>query len=95
MIRLLTELQRRNVVWIALLYIASGWALLQVSKFLLDLFAAPAWIIRLMLAVLVLLFGRRPIFRRDTGRGARVWAAARVDAALSRAVNRHTSRPGT
>ena len=56
MIRLLTELRRRNVVRIALLYIASGWALLQVSKFLLDLFAAPAWIIRLMLAVLVLLF---------------------------------------
>jgi TolB-like protein/Tfp pilus assembly protein PilF len=97
MIQLLTELRRRNVVRIALLYIASGWALLQVSKFLLDLFAAPAWIIRLMLAVLVLLFpavlvfawryeltpeGLRPTTGGADGTGARRRIGRRINLAI-------------
>ena len=46
---------------------------MQVSKFLLDLFAAPAWIIRLMLAVLVLLFrAASDISSRHRARGPSV-----------------------
>ena len=97
MIQFLTELKRRNVVRIALLYIASGWALLQVSKFLLDLFAAPPWIIRLMLAVLVLLFpavlvfawkyeltaeGLRPAAEGVGGEGARRRIGRRINLAI-------------
>ncbi len=56
MIRFINELRRRHVVRMGLLYVASAFAVLQVSKFFLDLFASPPWIARLLLAALVLLF---------------------------------------
>ena len=56
MIRFINELRRRHVVRMGLLYVASAFAFLQVSKFFLDLLASPPWIARLLLAVLVLLF---------------------------------------
>ena len=56
MIRFINELRRRHVVRMGLLYVASAFAFLQVSKFFLDLFASPPWIARLLLAALVLLF---------------------------------------
>jgi TolB-like protein len=56
MIRFVNELRRRHVVRMGLLYVASAFAVLQVSKFFLDLFASPPWIARLLLAALVLLF---------------------------------------
>jgi TolB-like protein len=43
---LLDELKRRNVFRVAIAYVLLGWAVLQGADFLLDLAAAPEWVIR-------------------------------------------------
>lgn len=43
---IVTELKRRNVFRVAIAYLLLGWAVLQGADFLLDLAAAPGWVIR-------------------------------------------------
>jgi predicted anti-sigma-YlaC factor YlaD len=48
----LAELQRRNVIRVAGLYLVGAWLGVQVASTLLPLFDAPAWVVR---AVVILL----------------------------------------
>jgi TolB-like protein/Tfp pilus assembly protein PilF len=51
-----SELQRRNVVRVALLYVVAGWILLQVSDVLFGAMELPPWTLRLVLGLLLLAF---------------------------------------
>jgi len=44
-----TELKRRNVVRVALAYLAGAWLIVQVAETLLDSFETPAWILRIII----------------------------------------------
>ncbi|MDX1571904.1 MAG: hypothetical protein R3200_15590 [Xanthomonadales bacterium] len=47
------ELRRRNVFRMAILYIVSGWLILQVADLLFDLMGVPDWALRMVLALLI------------------------------------------
>ena len=53
---LLKELQRRNVIRVAGLYLVSAWLLVQVASVLLPTFEAPAWVMKSMVALLAIGF---------------------------------------
>ncbi len=55
---LFTELQRRNVVRMAGLYLVGAWLLVQVAGTLLPVFDAPAWVMKSLVGVLA--FGLVP-----------------------------------
>jgi TolB-like protein/Tfp pilus assembly protein PilF len=57
-----SELRRRNVIRVALLYLVAGWIILQVTELLADVLALPDWTSRLVLALLVLGFVPALIF---------------------------------
>jgi TolB-like protein/Tfp pilus assembly protein PilF len=52
----LEELQRRHVVKVALAYGAVAWLVLQLAGLVLPAFGAPAWVFRILILLLVLLF---------------------------------------
>ena len=49
---ILTELQRRNVLRVAVAYLVLSWLLVQVADILLPTFEAPAWVMRVLVLVL-------------------------------------------
>ena len=53
---LISELKRRNVIRVALLYLVAGWVILQVSQLLFDVLKLPDWTSRLVLGLLMLGF---------------------------------------
>ncbi len=53
---LLRELKRRHVVRVAVAYAAAGWVVLQLAAFLLPTFGAPAWVLKVLVAMVALLF---------------------------------------
>jgi len=57
-----SELKRRNVIRVGVLYAVAGWVLLQVAETLFDLLNVPAWALRLVLAFLLLGFPLVMIF---------------------------------
>ena len=54
--QILEELQRRNVVRVAIGYIVSSWLLIQVADLVLENIGAPAWVMQTILLVLALGF---------------------------------------
>lgn len=58
----ITELKRRNVVRMALLYAVSGWVILQIADVLFEQLAVPPWAFRLVFGLLVLGFPIALIF---------------------------------
>ena len=59
---ILDELKRRNVVRVALLYVAVAWVILQVAELLVDAFAFPDWSMRFAIIVLALGFPVAVVF---------------------------------
>src|SRR6188474_1047598 len=59
---LISELKRRNVFRVALLYLVAGWVILQVSQLLFDVLKLPDWTSRLVLGLLMLGFPLALIF---------------------------------
>ena len=51
---LLGELQRRNVIRMAGLYLVGAWLVLQVAATLLPVFEAPAWVMKVVVALLAI-----------------------------------------
>jgi TolB-like protein/cytochrome c-type biogenesis protein CcmH/NrfG len=58
----IAELQRRNVIRIAVLYLVAAWIILQVADVLFPILGVPEWGLRLILGVLVLCFPLALIF---------------------------------
>src|SRR4029453_19425397 len=58
----ISELKRRNVIRVALLYLVVGWIILQVTELLADVLKLPDWTSRLVLSLLVLGFVPALIF---------------------------------
>lgn len=54
--KLLAELQRRNVIRMAALYLVTAWLLVQVAATLLPVFGAPAWVMKTLVGFLALAF---------------------------------------
>ena len=59
---LISELKRRNVFRVALLYLVAGWVILQVAQLLFDVLKLPDWTSRLVLGLLTLGFPLALIF---------------------------------
>lgn len=59
---LLAELQRRNVLRMAGLYLVGAWLVVQVAATMLPAFEAPAWVLRVLVGVLALGFGVALVF---------------------------------
>ncbi len=59
---ILSELQRRNVVRVAALYLIAGWVLAQVAELLFGALDVPSWSLRLVLGLLLLGFPLALIF---------------------------------
>ena len=59
---LISELKRRNVIRVALLYLVAAWVILQVSQLLFDVLKLPDWTSRLVLGLLMLGFPLSLIF---------------------------------
>ena len=57
-----TELKRRNVIRMALLYVVAGWVVLQIADVLFDPLGLPEWTFRLVLGLLLLGFPFALIF---------------------------------
>jgi TolB-like protein/tetratricopeptide (TPR) repeat protein len=57
-----TELKRRNVIRMALLYVVAGWVVLQIADVLFDPLGLPDWTFRLVLGLLLLGFPFALIF---------------------------------
>lgn len=53
------ELKRRNVVRVGLAYAVVAWIVAQVSQFMFESFGAPAWVLQVLVALLVLGSGKR------------------------------------
>ena len=59
---LISELKRRNVMRVALLYLVAGWVILQVAELLAGVLKLPDWTSRLVLVLLALGFPLALIF---------------------------------
>src|SRR6185295_11647518 len=59
---LISELKRRNVIRVALLYVVAAWVILQVAQLLFDVLKLPDWTSRLVLGLLMLGFPLALIF---------------------------------
>jgi TolB-like protein/tetratricopeptide (TPR) repeat protein len=55
-VKIIKELQRRNVIRVALLYCVGGWLVLQVGDLLFDLMGLPDYALRIVLGILILGF---------------------------------------
>jgi TolB-like protein len=49
-----SELQRRNVVRVGIAYVVIGWVVAQVAEFAFESFAAPEWVIKVVIVMLLL-----------------------------------------
>lgn len=56
---LLKELQRRNVIRMAGLYLVGAWLITQVASTILPMFEAPSWLARSIVILLAIGFIRR------------------------------------
>jgi hypothetical protein len=52
----LSELKRRNVIRMAGLYLVGAWLIVQVAATLLPVFEAPTWVMKTLVALLVICF---------------------------------------
>ena len=59
---LFAELQRRNVIRVAITYIVAAWVLLQVMELASDAFGAPEWVLKMFIVALALGFVPTVIF---------------------------------
>ena len=59
---LFAELQRRNVIRVAITYIVAAWVLLQVMELASDAFGAPEWVLKMFIVALALGFLPTVIF---------------------------------
>jgi hypothetical protein len=53
---LFSELRRRNVFRVILLYVTAGWLLLELSSMLVDYAGMPVWVLRFVFALLIIAF---------------------------------------
>lgn len=53
---LFSELRRRNLFHVVLLYLAAGWLLLELSSLLVDFAGMPVWVLRFLFALLIIAF---------------------------------------
>lgn len=53
---LFSELRRRNLFRVALLYVAAGWLLLELTSMLVDYAGLPVWVFRFVFALLIIAF---------------------------------------
>lgn len=53
---LFSELRRRNLFRVVLLYLTAGWLLLEISSMLVDYADLPAWVLRFFFALLIIAF---------------------------------------
>ena len=60
--RLLAELKRRNVIRMAGLYLVGAWLIVQVAATLLPTFDAPAWVMKVLVALLAIGFLAAMVF---------------------------------
>ncbi len=51
-----TELKRRNVFRVAAAYIVAAWLVVEATSLILDIYSAPVWIVKVLIALLVLAF---------------------------------------
>ena len=58
----ITELKRRNVFRVAIVYAVVAWLIAQVAELALDSFAAPGWVIKTVLLLLAIGFPLALIF---------------------------------
>ena len=56
MVSLFPELRRRHVIRVAIAYIVTDWVVAQVADLLLDGFAAPEWVVKVILVLLIIGF---------------------------------------
>jgi TolB-like protein/tetratricopeptide (TPR) repeat protein len=61
-VSLFAELQRRNVIRVAITYVVAAWVLTQVMEIATDAFAAPDWVLKIFIVMLVLGFVPAVIF---------------------------------
>ncbi|NGX15002.1 tetratricopeptide repeat protein [Wenzhouxiangella sp. XN24] len=59
---LFSELQRRNVIRVAITYLVAAWVLIQVMEIATDAFGAPEWVLKVFIVALVLGFVPMLIF---------------------------------
>ncbi len=59
---LISELKRRNIFRVALLYIVLGWLLLQIAAIFVEQLGMPGWIFRFAFGLLVICFPLALIF---------------------------------
>lgn len=59
---LFTELQRRNVIRVAVTYLVAAWVLVQVMELATDAFAAPEWVLKIFIVLLAIGFVPMVIF---------------------------------
>ena len=55
---LLGEMRRRNIFKVSLAYAIISWLIVQIADIILPTFAAPEWIMQVLVVMLILLFGR-------------------------------------
>ncbi|MEM1411551.1 MAG: hypothetical protein AAGH19_04260 [Pseudomonadota bacterium] len=53
---LFSELRRRNIFRVALLYLTAGWLLLETGSLLVDFAGIPDWVYRFVFAILIIAF---------------------------------------
>jgi len=53
-VSLLAELKRRNVFRVGVAYLAAGWLLVEVLSVVLDIYGAPAWVLKVVVTLLAL-----------------------------------------
>ncbi len=53
---LFSELRRRNVFRVVLLYVTAGWLLLELSSLFVDYAGLPVWVLRFLFALLIIAF---------------------------------------
>ena len=58
----LAELKRRNVIRMAGLYLVGAWLVIQVAATLLPTFDAPAWVMKVLVALLAIGFAAALVF---------------------------------
>jgi len=60
--RLFSELQRRNVIRVAVTYLVAAWVLVQIMELATDAFAAPDWVLKIFIVLLAVGFVPAAIF---------------------------------
>src|SRR5438105_2094221 len=88
---LLSELKRRNVYKVAVAYAVGAWLLIQAASILFPTFEAPAWVMKVFVAVIVLGFPIALVFSwafEITPEGIK----REEDAQPNKSITKHTGR---